>query len=99
MKKQPHVLDLSRRRLLQNGMVAAAAGIAATTLLRPSSAQAATKASKATLMYRDTPNGKDSCATCLHYTPGKSAAANGTCDVVDGSISPHGWCAAFAPGH
>ncbi|MGP6159742.1 MAG: high-potential iron-sulfur protein [Vulcanimicrobiaceae bacterium] len=37
------------------------------------------------------------CSGCLLFKPGKDAASNGSCQIVPGSISPHGWCVNFAP--
>jgi hypothetical protein len=62
---------------------------------RRSLAQA--KATKAAMKYQDKPNAGNECDKCLQYVPGKSAKAPGTCKVVEGSVSPKGWCAAFAP--
>lgn len=49
-------------------------------------------ASKKAVMYQDKPHGKMNCLNCTHFCPGKTAQAMGTCKVVKGSISPHGWC-------
>ena len=90
--------NASRRALLKNGVMIAAVGAAASAgLLAVSPAKAQSKASQATMMYQDKPHGKDACSTCIHYLANKNAKANGTCNVVDGSISPNGWCVAFAP--
>ena len=55
------------------------------------------KATKQAMKYQDKPNAGNECDKCLQYVPGKSAKAPGTCKVVEGSISPKGWCMAFAP--
>lgn len=83
----------SRRDVIKIAVLAAATPLVAATV---SEAQAA-KATKAMMQYRDKPKGKQDCAGCLQFIPGKSAKANGTCKVVEGSISPHGWCLAYAP--
>ena len=98
MKKTPDNLNESRRTLIRNGITVAAVGaVAATGLLktRPARAQAA-KASQAVAMYQATPHGKDQCDNCIHFIPGKTPTANGTCKVVDGVISPKGWCVMYA---
>ncbi len=46
-------------------------------------AQAA-KASQAVAMHQTTPHGKDQCDNCVHFIPGKTPTANGTCKVVEG---------------
>ncbi|MCW5598176.1 MAG: high-potential iron-sulfur protein [Nitrosomonas sp.] len=59
------------------------------------SAEAA-KASKALMKYQDKPNGNEKCSNCIQFIPGDTPDANGECKVVAGSISPQGWCTAFA---
>lgn len=97
MKNDECGCNASRRTLLKNGvMIAAVGAVAATGLLTSPVARAQSKASQATMMYQDKPHGKDACSNCIHYIAGKTPTANGTCNVVDGSISPNGWCVAFA---
>lgn len=60
-------------------------------------AVAEAKSSKAAMKYQDHPKGTAKCAGCKLFVAGKSAKANGTCKVVDGSISPNGWCIAYTP--
>ncbi len=85
---------ISRRQMLKS--VAAAAGLAVMPGVAPGDARAQAKASKAQMKYQDKPNGKQQCDNCMQYVPGKSPSANGTCKVVDGDISPKGWCIAWA---
>lgn len=73
----------------------ASIGVLATTAAITSTPAIAGVA-KAAMQYRDTPNGKQECSNCSLFVPGSSAKANGTCKVVDGSISPHGYCVAYA---
>ncbi len=82
----------SRRTLLKGAalLVAAFPWLAAA-----GHALAQAKASKASMKYQDKPNGGKDCASCLQFVPGPSASASGTCKVVEGPISPHGWCVAF----
>ena len=40
--------------------------------------------------------GKD-CDDCIQFVPGPTSEAAGSCKVVAGSISPHGYCLAFTP--
>jgi hypothetical protein len=82
----------SRRDVIKIAALAATAPLAA----RVGKAYAQ-KATKASMQYRDTPNAKQQCDNCLQYVPGKSATANGQCKIVDGSISPKGWCIAYTP--
>ena len=84
--------SLRRRLVLKNA--AAAAGIAlAPAFARSALAQA--KASKQAMKYQDQPKDGQRCDTCLQFIPGPKAGANGTCKVVDGPISPSGWCVAY----
>ena len=80
----------SRRIWLKNAGV----GIAlAPWLARWARAQA--KASKEAMKYQEQPKDGQRCDTCMQFVPGPKAGANGTCKVVDGPISPSGWCIAY----
>jgi hypothetical protein len=73
---------VSRRDLLRGAaVIAGGAAIAAGTV---SSAQAKMKQSAAG--YQDTPKGDSSCASCALFK------APSSCTLVDGTISPNGWC-------
>jgi hypothetical protein len=37
--------------------------------------------------YQDEPNNDQRCSECLHFV-----AASNTCKVVEGEVSPDGWC-------
>jgi anaerobic selenocysteine-containing dehydrogenase len=82
---------ISRRTLLKGAV--AVAGIALASAFT-GKARAA-KATKAAMKYQDKPNGDQQCSSCTFFVPGKTPTANGTCQVVEGSISPHGWCTAY----
>jgi hypothetical protein len=86
---------LSRRTLLKGGALLASIGVLATTAAITST-PAIAGVPKAAMQYRDTPNGKQECSNCSLFIPGSSAKANGTCKVVDGLISPQGYCVAYA---
>ena len=45
------------------------------------------KISKAQAKYQNQPKGGQKCAGCMHFIPGSN-----TCKVVEGAISPDGWC-------
>jgi hypothetical protein len=53
------------------------------------------KASKATVKYQNSPKGAQKCAGCKFFTAGKTKTAMGSCQIVDGAISPNGWCTAY----
>ncbi len=82
---------ISRRTLLKGTALIAGAALVSTF---PGRAYAA-KATKAAMKYQDKPNGNQQCSSCKFFIPGKTAQANGTCQVVEGSISPQGWCTAY----
>jgi hypothetical protein len=87
-------LAISRRWFVKSA--ALLAGGAAMTALHSRPAAAQQKVSQAAMQYQGTPNGTKECANCLQFVPGKTADANGSCKVVEGSISPHGYCIAWA---
>lgn len=97
MKSRDRTFNISRRLVLKKGMLVVAGVAVAGTLLRSPGAAAAGKASKSTMMYMDKPHGNQDCSNCIHFVPGAKKSADGTCTVVEGSISPHGWCVAYGP--
>lgn len=88
--------DLSRRQIFKHGAAVAAGAVISSSLLQIREARAA-KASKAVAMYQDKPHGQQECDRCTHFVPGTTATANGTCQLVQGNISPKGWCVFFTP--
>lgn len=83
---------LSRATFVRSALVLPAlAGLVGSESL----AQAA-KGSKAQFKYQDTPNGKKQCSNCTFFVAGKTASADGTCKIVQGSISPKGYCVAYS---
>lgn len=82
---------MTRRTFVANAIVLPAlAG-----LLLSETATAEAKASQTAVHYQSTPKNGQKCSTCTQFVPGASASKNGTCKVVDGSISPNGWCIAY----
>jgi|1186.fasta_scaffold1139857_2 hypothetical protein len=67
--------------------------LAASGLLMPLLAGAA-KLAKGDVQYQDRPKDGKDCDDCMHYVRGANGAPS-TCKVVDGPISPHGYCLAF----
>lgn len=92
---------MTRRHALRRIAILGATA-AAPTLLADESAFAASSKKchgttpKSAVQYRNKPKGSHQCSNCTHFCPGSSAKAEGTCNVVKGSISPHGWCLAWA---
>ena len=55
------------------------------------------KLDKAAVQYTDAGGVKEQdCDDCVHFFPGQSKDAPGTCRIVEGLISPHGHCVAFS---
>ncbi len=55
-------------------------------------------ATKGMLHYQDSPKDGHSCSGCSSFRPPAAAdAETGTCKVLEGPISPHGWCMAYSP--
>jgi hypothetical protein len=76
----------SRRKL-----ISAAAGATSAMALAPIlAAQALEKMTQQQAQYQDGPKDIMMCATCTLFEPPKS------CKVVEGDVSPSGWCKAFA---
>jgi hypothetical protein len=85
----PIAAPMSRRRLFPT--LLGFAVVAATALSRGSeTAEAQSKTDKKTAKYQDHPNKGQQCAICKYFQPPKS------CQLVEGDISPNGWCSFFA---
>jgi len=54
------------------------------------------KASKDSMHYQTSPNSGMQCSGCRFFIPGQDAKSDGTCKIVDGAISPDGYCMAYA---
>lgn len=94
MKRKSVDFSPERRQVLRNAGWVTLVGLSSTVL--PSVARAS-KVSKAAMLYQTHPRGNEACANCVHFEPGLSPTAQGACSVVEGSISPHGYCIAYAP--
>ena len=55
-------------------------------LVTASTARAQQKAPQKTVQYQDKPKGDQQCDKCQHFV------APDSCKLVDGKISPKGWC-------
>ena len=78
--------------LVRRTFVRSAIGGMATGLLRAtiSPASGREKMSKQEAEYQDSPKDIRMCATCTLFEPPRS------CKVVEGDVSPSGWCETFA---
>jgi hypothetical protein len=81
-----HTLDLSRRGLLRGLVLATGAGV----LLTATPAAADSKFSQKMAKYQPGPKGQQQCDSCGQFV------APASCKVVDGKISPSGWCFLYA---
>lgn len=81
---------LSRRGLLQR-TVGAAGAAAAMVVGHTQPAAAAIKISKTAVAYQDHPQGDKRCGKCMQFQ-----APDG-CKLVDGPVSPQGFCRIFSP--
>jgi len=73
---------LSRRVILLRSAGCAAGAAASLLPLK----QAAAKMSQPSVAYQDTPKGDQQCSNCSLFQEPDA------CTIVDGSISPAGWC-------
>ena len=85
------VTAITRRRLLRS--TAIAAGMVGTAALPGADAARAQppKQTKTEAAYQDQPNGQQRCGICAHFMPPAG------CEIVEGTISPNGWCRNFKP--
>ena len=83
--------DSSRRAFIKNmGVVAAAATCgAAAAKAQEYKPQEQKKLTQAAAKYQDHPKGMDACGECPYFQFPKS------CVLVEGDISPMGWCRMF----
>src|ERR1700759_5863432 len=79
----------SRRCLLLGAVAAVSTGVCVGA--DPTSAIAVMKISEAAVAYQDHPNGEKQCSKCVQFQPPHS------CKMVDGTISPQGYCRIFSP--
>ena len=84
---------VSRRQCLALGStLLAGAGIAC---VAASPARASPKADKRDFNYQDKPKDGKSCSNCKMFQ--QAAGGSGRCAIVDGDVSPNGWCMAYTP--
>lgn len=81
------ILSFSRRSVVKS--VAVMAGAALAGLFSREEALAQQKASKALMKYQDSPKGDQKCSNCLQFVPPDG------CRVVEGTVSPDGYCIAW----
>jgi hypothetical protein len=79
MREQRQQGGVDRRTLV-------AAALAATSFISARGAGAGTKVSQSAVRYQKTAKDGQECDECTHFSAPRA------CEVVDGAISPHGWC-------
>jgi len=84
-------MDQSRRNMLK-------LGAAALAMIPVVSIAAKNDAMRASMKYKDTPEGDKNCANCIQFVPGKTATDMGGCKIFPGDteVSPKGYCVAWA---
>lgn len=78
---------MSRRGVIRAALTGAAVGLTTGTAF---GAAAQGKMSPKEAEYQDAPKDIRMCATCTLFVPPKS------CKVIEGDVSPNGWCKLFA---
>ena len=86
--------DISRRHCLMFAKTMLI-GTSVSSLLANHSVMASSKADKHDFFYQEKPKEGKSCASCKMFST--SSDGIGTCAIVDGMVSPNGWCLAFSP--
>jgi hypothetical protein len=76
----------ARRRWIRIALRGVAAGLTVGVVVQPAAQE---KMSRREADYQDSPEDIRMCATCTLFLPPKS------CKVVDGEVSPNGWCKLF----
>jgi hypothetical protein len=76
------------RRVFFRG-AATLAGAALVAAVIPIRGARAAKLAKSDLQYQDTPKGDQHCDDCVYFQPPNA------CGLIEGEISPHGWCTAY----
>ena len=79
----------SRRGLLRTGLTILAGGLVAATAARAQDADS--KVEQSVVQYQTSPKDGAKCSGCVNFV------APNACKVVQGNISPNGWCVAYAP--
>ena len=89
----PALAGVPRRTLLKIGVLGAGAGALLGAGFAALPAAAATKMSQKAARYQATPKGAQRCDGCNQF---ESPSA---CKVVDGDVSPAGWCLLYVAKH
>ena len=80
---------LSRRHFLRT-LTASACAAACPPLIAADRTASSTKVTKTQSKYQDSPNNGQQCSNCPQFV-----RASNSCKIVQGVISPEGWCNLF----
>jgi len=83
--------DPSRRGVLRAGLMIVAGGAAAVAATAARADDSDSKVDQSVVQYQTSPKDGAQCSGCVNFV------APNACKVVKGTISPNGWCVAFAP--
>lgn len=78
---------LSRREVLRGALAVGCSLLVPAFLSSPAHSATTKKASPASVKYQTHPKGEQKCGKCANFI-----AESNTCKVVEGKISPDGWC-------
>ena len=85
-------MNASRRAALRTGLTVLAGGMLAVTAARAQDAGGDSKVEQSVVQYQTSPKDGAQCSGCVNFV------APNACKVVVGvTISPTGWCVAYAP--
>ncbi len=90
LQRAPAAAPLSRRQFWPRVLGLGAALAAALSLGQSEPARAQSQVKQAVAKYQDKPNKGQKCSDCRFFRPPKA------CQLVEGDISPDGWCSFFA---
>jgi len=79
--------DIARRKFLK--MCGSSLALLPVAMIATDRTVAQGKAKKEAVQYQDTPKNGQKCADCVLFEPPQG------CKVVEGKISPEGWCSLF----
>ncbi len=79
--------SFNRRSLLRTGLTILAGGVLVSTAAYADDS----KVDQSAVQYQTSPKDGAKCSICANFV------APNACKVVAGTISPDGWCVAFAP--
>ena len=90
--KDDNTRTLSRRHVLK-----AAVALGAVAPLLRSRLALANKVDKKAAHYQNHPKGKNYCSECDFYIKPSGDSKSASCQLVQGNISPKGWCEFYMP--